>query len=143
MINLTEQQLADVRTQLSEGDKIAAVKSCMTATGCGLLEAKKFVESLLSEQPSADPHSGRGTSSSGNIANEVMDEILDHLAEGQKLQAIKVYRNASGKPLRESKVFVEQLIDELGIELPEPKGCSAAVLLILAFGVSSALSLAS
>jgi len=40
----------DVRARLAEDDKIAAIKMVRDATGCGLREAKDFVEHLDSSR---------------------------------------------------------------------------------------------
>lgn len=45
--------------------------------------------------------------------------IIDSLYAGQKIQAIKFYRESSGKSLKESKEFVERLETELRRENPE------------------------
>ena len=43
-----------------------------------------------------------------------MDSVLDALAGGNKIAAVKHYMTYKGCSLRESKVFVESLIEELG-----------------------------
>ncbi len=46
-------------------------------------------------------------------------EITSALAQGSKIAAIKIYREATGKGLKESKQFVDQLIPGLIEQDPE------------------------
>lgn len=65
------------------------------------------------------------------------DQITSLIYEGKKIQAIKVYRNATFKGLKESKDFVDQLSMELYEKYPErftvepstSSGCSAVLFL--------------
>lgn len=73
-------------------------------------------------------------------------EILELLADGKKIGAIKVYRDATGAGLREAKGFVEDLIDQLpedargGLSGASQKsGCSAALVLIAALIAAASL----
>lgn len=69
-----------------------------------------------------------------NQQNEVIANLL---AQGNKIGAIKAYREATGKGLKESKDFVEALIPQLMAKDPEKyakaasggKGCGAAMFL--------------
>ena len=68
---------------------------------------------------------------------EMVEQITEALANGQKIQAIKIYRDATGKGLKEAKDFIEELIPALVEKDPErfgvlntrPAGCGSAVLL--------------
>ena len=62
-------------------------------------------------------------------------EITESLANGKKIEAIKTYREATGKGLRESKEFIDQLIPGLIEKDPQRfatfakgSGCGMAVL---------------
>jgi ribosomal protein L7/L12 len=46
-------------------------------------------------------------------AHERKQEFLDALSQGQKIQAIKIYREMTGLGLKESKDAVEQLMAEM------------------------------
>jgi len=48
-----------------------------------------------------------------------MNAINEALFVGQKIEAIKLYRNATGHDLKESKEFVEKLATELYTQHPE------------------------
>ena len=50
---------------------------------------------------------------------EQMDAIADALAANRKIEAIKIYREATGKGLKDSKEFIEVLIPKLREEDPE------------------------
>lgn len=50
---------------------------------------------------------------------EQMKEIENALASGNKIEAIKLCREATGKGLKESKEFIEALIPELQERDPE------------------------
>jgi hypothetical protein len=80
------------------------------------------------------------------IPPEMAQQIATYLFAGQKIQAIKVYREHSGMGLKESKDFVESLEAEMRIKQPEKftaapagKGCLGMVAVYalgtLAFGV--------
>ena len=69
----------------------------------------------------------------GDQANRVKAALL----EGNKIQAIKLYREQTGVGLKEAKEAVEKLEAELrgsspaGFKHPQAKGCSVGVLLVL------------
>ena len=107
---LTDQQQEEVRTALAMS-KIEAVRIYKGFTGASLLESKKFVESLTKGGEDSSP-------ASDGLSSEQMDEILDHLGQGNKLAASKAYRRLSGLGLRDSKVFIETLIEKLQLDLP-------------------------
>lgn len=72
------------------------------------------------------------------MANQLSDaareQILAALAKGQKIEAIKVYREATKTGLKESKEFIEDLLTQLREsdpdKYPEAKGCLGSVLLL-------------
>jgi hypothetical protein len=74
--------------------------------------------------------------------SSVDDEITAALFRGHKIEAIKLYRGATGKGLKESKDFVEALEAELQRTSPEKftvpaggaGGCGTTVLALIAFG---------
>ncbi len=68
---------------------------------------------------------------------EQVRQIAEAVAAGHKLQAIKLYREATGKGLKEAKEFIDALAAELAEREPEKyaslsqkKGCGAAVLCV-------------
>lgn len=77
----------------------------------------------------------------------VMDEITHAIYNGRKLEAVKIYKESSGKSLREAKTFVENLTTELKAASPEKfgtpstSGCAGLILLLAtSLGVSLAVS---
>jgi len=58
--------------------------------------------------------------SDASLSDETRDKILDALAAGRKIEAIKLYREATGQGLAEAKGFIEQLSRELDQQPPEP-----------------------
>ena len=118
---LTPDQLEQVQRELDRG-LIYAVKMYKDATGCSLLEAKQACERI---RDGRDP--GERISD-----DQWMDGVLDALGEGRKLEAIKLYREKSGKSLKESKEFVENLAKELNLDMPS--GCAGMILLLITLG---------
>lgn len=65
------------------------------------------------------------------------DAILANLYAGRKIAAIKVYREATGQGLQESKEFVEAIEARLREESPERfqygpnAGCGAGVVVVI------------
>ena len=66
-------------------------------------------------------------------ANESDDEVLKLLRSGQKIAAIKAYRERTGLGLKESKDAVEALAAEHEIA-PSSSGCAGVVLLAILIG---------
>ena len=72
------------------------------------------------------------------------EEIATALAAGQKIQAIKLYREYTGTGLKEAKDFVEALEPTLRKEDPERfapqkaqgKGCAAMLLALVMVGAT-------
>ncbi len=69
---------------------------------------------------------------------EEMQQISDALYAGRKIEAIKLYREASGKDLKDSKEFVESLESKLREETPDKfahppgkSGCLVVLVLLL------------
>lgn len=122
---LTEEQVNQIRREVQAGRKLAAVKLYKDWTGSSLLTAKNNVERIQAGSE-AEP-----VGFASGLSDDVMDEILDALQRGKKLEAIKLYKASSGKMLMESKEFVEDLMKELGIEEPGGIGCGAAALLLI------------
>lgn len=132
---LTNEQIAELRQTLDTRGKLAAVKLCKEWSGCSLRDAKQRVEAL---------DAGGGALAEGfgsNLDEQVMDEILDAIQQGNKLEAVKLYKENTGISLMESKQFVERLMSELGIEESRGAGCAGVLLAIIAMaGAVSALA---
>ena len=140
---LTEDQIQQVLNEFHAGGKIAAIKLYRKHAGCSLLRAKDDVEALAAGRdiPTADIHS--------ESDGAEMDEILDLIQAGKKLNAVKVYMTNSGLSLKESKEFIEKLMQELEVEQPgsvsQATGCSGVILLAIVLAasiVTAAISIA-
>lgn len=84
------------------------------------------------------------------MPNQISDDQLGQLREeikaGRKLTATKLYMRISGSTLPEARIFIQQVIIELGDEAPETPeenlmGCSAVWLLIVVLSASAAYTL--
>jgi len=106
---------------MREGRKIEAIKLYRDLTGAGLKEAKDAVEAL--ERDGSLPTTRDAPSSDD-------PDVLELLRAGQKIRAIKLYRDKTGAGLAESKNVVETLARKNGIPSGQ-SGCSSAVLCIL------------
>jgi ribosomal protein L7/L12 len=94
---------AQVAEQLRLGRKIEAIKLYREATGVGLKEAKEAVEAMEAgtmppPTPAAAPPSG-----------DWRAEVVDFLRRGQKIWAVKRYREATGVGLKEAKDAVDEI----------------------------------
>jgi ribosomal protein L7/L12 len=129
---LTDDQVHQIRLELQAGRKIEAVKLYKDWTGCSLSEAKDYVQRLPADHPA-----GTAEAANGVDANQ-MDQILDAIRDGQKLQAVKLHKESSGSSLKESKEFVERLMKDLQIDdpasAPAGSGCGAVILLVVVLG---------
>lgn len=84
-----------------------------------------------------------------SLTDEQRTEITELLFLGHKINAIKVYRNATGAGLKESKDFVDALEASLLQTMPEkfeiinitgPSKSFIVTLLIVIMGVGAAIS---
>ncbi len=119
-----------VRALLDKGQKIAAVKVYRDATNAGLAEAKAAVEAIE-----------RGARSGATASGGLDDEVLSLLRRGQKIGAIKLYREQTGAGLKEAKDAVEALARQHGIQATGAGCGGATALLLLAAGMLFGLAL--
>jgi ribosomal protein L7/L12 len=118
---------ADLALLVQQGQKIPAIKLYRERTGAGLKEAKDAVEAIAAGEVPA----GKVTTPPSD------DEIISLLQQGQKIPAIKLYRERTGAGLKESKEAVEAMAAEQGIASPARAGCLGAVILVLAGAVAA------
>ena len=99
-MNYTDEQLLHL---IRAGRKLEAVKTYKDATKASLYDAKQYVDGL-----------GNGVSFQTPIlAGASLDEQLKQLCfDGQKIEAIKRYRDATKCSLKEAKEYVDQLTDD-------------------------------
>lgn len=111
----------EIRSLATAGKKIEAIKLYRGLTGMGLKEAKDAVEALE-----------RGES----IVSKSLDEsaevqMLLLLKQGNKIQAIKLYRERTGAGLKDSKEAVEALAAQHGIFISRGPGTVPIVMVLL------------
>ena len=111
----------EIRRLMESGNKILAIKRYREETGVGLAEAKSAVESLEEGEACTkpvqpdDPH--------------VTSEIVTLLSHGEKIKAIKLYRQQFRVGLKEAKDAVESIGEQNGIPPSSGYGCLGVVLL--------------
>ena len=89
------------------GDKkIGVIKVVRQATGLGLKEAKDYVEALEAGTAPPAARLAAAPASSGS-----MDEVRALALQGNKIQAIKRYRELTGAGLKEAKDYVDALTE--------------------------------
>jgi large subunit ribosomal protein L7/L12 len=118
---------SQVAELLRQNRKIEAIKVYREASGCDLGTATTFVEQLQRTLASGDLPPAMPVSADDAA-------LLDLLRQGQKIEAIKRYRERTGLGLKESKDAVEALAASAG--LSASRGClgAAAVLIAVAAG---------
>lgn len=112
-----DQLIGEIRGLLAQDRKIEAIKRLREATGWDLKQAKDAVEALAAgdELPAMPP-----------ADTDLEDLVLLLLREGEKIDAIKVYRERTGMGLSDSKLAVEAIAARHGIA--PARGCAALVL---------------
>jgi ribosomal protein L7/L12 len=99
-----EQQVARLLTQ---GGKMEAIKLMREKTGLGLAEAKAAVEAIGKDAAIVAP--APGLQATIRRALEMSDEVQHLVAQGQKIEAIKLIRERTGLGLKEAKDLVDRL----------------------------------
>ena len=84
---------------IANNQKIAVVKLIMDHAHCGLKDAKDYADELQA-----------GTQKSTTNPANLDEQLLAILGQGNKLNAIKCYKDATGAGLAESKDYVEKLM---------------------------------
>jgi ribosomal protein L7/L12 len=122
------QHLAEL---LRHGHKIEAIKVYREATGAGLAEAKTFVEELERTLRAESLPQGKG-----EVIADLEEDLLEHLREGRKIEAIRRYRQATNAGLKEAKDAVEALAAKRGVVVPRGSGCLGVLALVLVLGAA-------
>ncbi|MEZ5327737.1 MAG: ribosomal protein L7/L12 [Verrucomicrobiales bacterium] len=123
--HLSEEEKQNLINCIRSGQKIQAIKIYSEATGANLADSKHVIEALaVGISENMPPHSGTGDS-----------EITALLTQGNKIAAIKLYREKTGVGLAEAKRKVEELAESLGgSNVPKKTlGCGASVVVSVAF----------
>lgn len=111
-------QFREVREQIERGNKIEAIRLYREATGVGLKEAKDAVEAMETGRPviatAATIVSGSAVVKASFASSAaLMDEVKRLLRAGNKIEAIKIYRQYFDVGLAEAKTAVDQVETDL------------------------------
>ena len=98
-----QQLLDEIKGHIAAGRRIEAIKVYRDATGAGLAEAKEAVELIEAGKP---PKADSGAAI-GDV--RALLAVADLVAGGNKIEAIKRYREATGLGLKEAKDAVDAL----------------------------------
>ncbi len=109
---------------LMRGEKIEAIKRYRERTGASLKEATEAVEALGHARTRVGP---------SIVDPEFEQQLIATLERGNKIEAIKQYRERTQTGLKEAKDAVEALARRHGI-VPAGSGCSGAILFAAAAG---------
>ena len=115
---MTEDSLrAEVERLLRQNQKIKAIKVYREQTGVGLREAKEAVDSLDDTLRARGPQGffspvgeqDREMDADPLLAESAGEEVRRYLLAGEKIKAIKAYREQTGVSLKAAKNAVERL----------------------------------
>lgn len=98
--SIGEPELAEIRALAEQGNKIGAVKRARELTGLGLKEALDFVEDLVANQQVDPP-------ATVSRPTPDLEQVHSLALRGNKLEAIKLYRELTGVGLKEAKDYVD------------------------------------
>jgi ribosomal protein L7/L12 len=118
-----------IRSLLSQGQRIQAIKLYREQTGVGLQQAMAAVVQL--ERGESVPDQEPVGADSQAAADDLEKPILELLVAGKKIAAIKLYRERTGSGLKDSKDAVEALAVRHGIVAPAQSGCFGVLALLL------------
>jgi ribosomal protein L7/L12/lysophospholipase L1-like esterase len=154
---LTPQQDRKIRLQIEAGRLIEAIRLYRGFTDAGLAEAKRAVEAMRDGQipPPADGGQTRGVfggapdPAAADPSEGARSDVEAFLFAGQKIQAIKRHREATGVGLREAKDAVEAIEADLrrreplkfrAAEQGKRGGCMAAALALVAVALAAVIA---
>lgn len=98
---------SQVKELLAQGRKIEAIKLTRETSGISLQAAKDSVEAI--EQHGRPTLGEMGMMSTIRLAQELGNEVHHLVAQGQKVEAIKLVRDRTGLGLKEAKDIVDRL----------------------------------
>jgi ribosomal protein L7/L12 len=99
-VRASEDLKEQVYALLADGQKIIAVKLFRQRTGVGIKQAKEAVEAIGRGEPFSIPES---------VEETFEQELAGLLDQGQKIEAIKLYRERTGAGLKEAKDAVDAI----------------------------------
>jgi ribosomal protein L7/L12 len=110
LINQAE-QIKQIVSIAQSGNKIEAIKRFRELTGSGLKEAKDAVEALMEGKPVTLSENLTMQSTPHDVSTDRIENIIAIAHAGNKIEAIKRYRELTGMGLKESKDAVEALLE--------------------------------
>ena len=118
-IRLSKPLMADVEARVVEmiakGQKILALHEVRQATGVGLQDGKRIVNWLEDGKPLSEliEYGSPLIKEGSEIAPDQMNEIKALIKARKKIEALKLYREASGLGLKHAKEEVARIEREL------------------------------
>ena len=104
MSGLTPDHVQKIHEYIHNQQLIYAIKLYREATGVGLAEAKDAVEAMARGEAVKPPSGAR------DYDNPILtDKLKSLLARGQKIEAVKIYREEYGVGLKEAKDAVDRI----------------------------------
>lgn len=126
--DIPPESMDEIIKLIGAGQKLEAVKRYKNLRRTSLLEAKNFIEELTDRLEQESP---------GILAApSELEEISELIYAGQKLEAVKRYRDQRSVSLVDAKQFIEQLTDELKQKYPDrfstrsTTGCAGLIALM-------------
>jgi len=130
--------LDDIKAQIAAGNKITAIKLYREGTGAGLAEAKDAVELIAAGKP---PKAEGRAPQPSDVA---LQGITAAISAGSLIEAIRLYRAATGVGLKEAKDAVDALAVQLNPAVVKTRDAAMrrmqrlaliAVLIVVGFAV--------
>ena len=118
-IPLSPEQLDAIRRETLAGNKIQAIKLYREATGKGLAESKHDIETFEVEWRSGAFASGPAPARPATPTPQQLEQVRREVLAGNKIQAIKLYREISHVSLFDAKQAIDQLDLQLRASTPE------------------------
>jgi len=113
MPGLSTEQERQIRELLAQEQKITAIKLYREATGVGLKEAKDAVEAIERGEPVFAPVYIQSDKRNDALLEEQIKQLL---AQRQKIQAVKIYREAHNCGLKDAKDAVDAIEMQMRME---------------------------
>ena len=111
----------EIRELLASGNTIAAIKLYREKAGVNLAEAKAAVEAMYAGQSLPERVQPEDS--------DLTQQIVTLLGRGEKIEAVKLYRDRFRVDLRGAKEAVEQIGEQNGIPASSGSGCLGVILL--------------
>lgn len=104
-MNLTDEQLKELRRLIASGNKIEAIKQFRNMADVGLAEAKAAIEAIES-----GGHHGSAHAAPPRNLKQAEQAALAAIRQGNLIEAIKRYREQTKVGLKEAKEAVDALV---------------------------------